>query len=278
MKNKKSLLIFLGIFIFMIIPKNVYAESVYSISAGGVDLTGSNGSYQVGPYSSSYSFNVDVVDYGIHNFYILYVSVANTDNLSASLSGGCNTSCFGSNVNVIRTGTSEGQYPNFAIVLRKGKLDCGVGSGACLISNILTVSSNKNFYLNVNGAIATDTDPSLYSNFQDFQSVINNQNNNANNIINNQNQNWSNFNNTDLNNDDKEAPNTDNYNDYQTAENNLFDKMDEADTNNLNVAIDSNSATWVWARITEWLNCHALLMSFLVSMLSIGIIKMALGR
>lgn len=277
MKNKMSLFIFLGIFIFMIIPKNVYAASDLFITAGGVDITNGNSVYsRTG--ASSYTFQVSATSYTTYDFYILYVAVANTDNLNASLSGGCNSSCFGSGVTVQQTGISNGQYPTFIVILRRGKFDCGVGSGACIVDNNLTLSSDRSFYLEVYGAVGTNENPALNNNYQDFQSVIKNQNQNTNNIINNQNQNWSNFNNTDLSNSDKEAPNTDNYNDYQTAENNLFDKMQQANTNNLNVAIDSNSATWVWARITEWLNCHALLMSFLVSMLSIGIIKMALGR
>lgn len=82
----------------------------------------------------------------------------------------------------------------------------------------------------------------------------------------------------DLDASDKVQPNTDDYTDYQTAENNLFGKMNNANINNMNIAIDANSSTWVWSRITDFLSSHALLMSFLVSMLSIGIIKMALGR
>ena len=175
---KKRYLIFIFFLGILLFPGFVNASEVYSILVNNVNLTDSNSSYQIGPNNSSYSMTVRVADYSIHNFYILYVEVSGTDDITASLSGGCNTSCFSSNVNVIRVGTSQGIYPRFAIVLSKGKFDCGVGSGACLIDNILTISSNKNFFLNINGAVATDTDPSLYTNYQDFQNIINNQNKN----------------------------------------------------------------------------------------------------
>lgn len=84
--------------------------------------------------------------------------------------------------------------------------------------------------------------------------------------------------NSDISNDSKESPNTNEFNDYQKAENGLFDKMKQADTNNLDVAIDGNSANFVWDTITRFYNSNALLMNFLISILSIGIIKMALGR
>lgn len=84
--------------------------------------------------------------------------------------------------------------------------------------------------------------------------------------------------NSDITNESKEAPNTNEFNDYQKAENGLFDKMKQADTNNLDVAIDGNSANFVWDTITRFYNSNALLMNFLISILSIGIIKMALGR
>lgn len=84
--------------------------------------------------------------------------------------------------------------------------------------------------------------------------------------------------NSDISSESKESPNTDQYDDYQDAENSLFDKMEQADTSNLNVAIDGNSANFVWDTITRFYNSNALLMNFLISILSIGIIKMALGR
>lgn len=84
--------------------------------------------------------------------------------------------------------------------------------------------------------------------------------------------------NMDIDSSDKVPPNTDAYSSYQTAENNLFGKMNNADITDMEIAIDTNSSTWVWDRITSWLATNPLLSSFLISMLSIGIIKMALGR
>lgn len=136
-----------------------------------------------------------------------------------------------------------------------------------------TVSMNSQIRSDIAGlgsSIAT-----LVGNMESKQDTTNQKLDSVNSSINN---NWNNFNNTDLSNSDKQAPNTQDYSSYQQAENNLFDQMSNADVNNVNIAIDSDSATWVWARLTEWLATNSMLMSFLVSMLSIGIIKMALGR
>ena len=82
----------------------------------------------------------------------------------------------------------------------------------------------------------------------------------------------------DLDSSDKLPANTSEFSSMQTAQNNLYSKMNNADINNMNIAIDTNSSNWVWGRVTDFLGSHALLMSFLISMLSIGIIKMALNR
>ena len=83
---------------------------------------------------------------------------------------------------------------------------------------------------------------------------------------------------SDISSESKESPNTKEFNDYQDAEKGLFEKMETADTSKLNVAIDGNSANFVWDTITRFYNSNALIMNLLISILSIGIIKMALGR
>lgn len=84
--------------------------------------------------------------------------------------------------------------------------------------------------------------------------------------------------NADINSSDKQQPDHQEYTDYQTAENNLFDKMDNADLSNLDVALDSNSSNFIWDTIVRFYNSNALILNFVISILSVGIIKMALGR
>lgn len=294
MVNKKILCIFsffvfvLGLFLF---PNSVFAlpTSVYEFKIDNYEFANTNQVLTFGDWLNSYTFKVEVLDNYIHNYYIIYLQSNNTDWLDLSLSGGCNVSCFASNSYIKKIGFING-FNYFAIVLPNGKADCGVGTGACILDNFVSVRGNDfGFTMQIIGVDAVEDDTIINNNYQSFldlintqnnntNSIINNQNQNTQNIINNQNQNWSNFNNTDLDNSDKTLPNTNSFNNYTSAENQLFDKMQNADTSVLNVAIDPNTSSWIWNRITDWLGSHSLLMAFLTSMLSIGIIKMALGR
>ena len=82
----------------------------------------------------------------------------------------------------------------------------------------------------------------------------------------------------DINDNDKVQPNSSQYNSMVSAQNTLISDMASADIDDMEIAIDTSSSTWVWDRITSWLATNPLLSSFLVSMLSIGIIKMAFNR
>lgn len=84
--------------------------------------------------------------------------------------------------------------------------------------------------------------------------------------------------NTDISDSDKQAPDTTDFNNYQSAENNLFGKMNNADLNNLSISVDADSNLWIWDVITRIYNSNPLIFNFVISILSIGIIKMALGR
>ena len=84
--------------------------------------------------------------------------------------------------------------------------------------------------------------------------------------------------NSDISNADKELPNDDDYKNYQNAEDSLMDKVNQADTSIIDIAIDTNSSNFVWNNLTKFLQSHRLIFSTFIAILSIGIIKLALGR
>ena len=270
MKNKKSLFIFLGIFIFMIIPKNVYAIS-YPFGANNFTqdtfsfaLPGSWANHGSGTLKTSISLYYNETIYPLTDFTIESPTIRQISAVSGNQGYICDIG--NSAVSNVLNKPSD----NFSISTSiTYTVSCNMVMGSDGLGGFhIYFDRHGKTINNITGG------PNITFTKSDSQNIISSQQATTNAI----NDNWNNFSNADLDDSDKQSPNTDNYNDYQTAENNLFDKMDEADTDNLDVAIDSNSATWVWDRITEWLGTHALLMSFLVSMLSIGIIKMALGR
>ena len=68
------------------------------------------------------------------------------------------------------------------------------------------------------------------------------------------------------------------FQDYSDAESDLMDSVGEADLSNVDIAIDSDSSNFIWDTITDIFQSHPLIMSTVIAILSIGIIKLALGR
>lgn len=185
---KKKLIIFLGIFIFMIIPKNAYALSSNSdVVEFLINNTNFVNSQATLTYSNTNTFQltVEVNTLYPYKYYAIYfqspISISNLNSaFGVSLTGGCSTSCFGSNYYVKPVGR---RY--YAIVLPSGKLNCGVGSGQCLIDNILYLFSASNTDVKIVGVDAFDDDNILTNSFADFYNIIENQNSNTNSIISN---------------------------------------------------------------------------------------------
>lgn len=82
----------------------------------------------------------------------------------------------------------------------------------------------------------------------------------------------------DINDDDKELPDDSSYQEYSDVEGDLLDYVGEADTSSLDIAIDVDSSNFVWDTLTDLIQSHALVFSTVIAILSIGIIKLALGR
>lgn len=86
------------------------------------------------------------------------------------------------------------------------------------------------------------------------------------------------INNADISDKDKEAPDDSKFQDYNDAENILKDKVNQADLSNLSVGIDGKSSKFVWDNLTDFIKSHSVVFSLYISILTVGIIKLALGR
>ena len=76
----------------------------------------------------------------------------------------------------------------------------------------------------------------------------------------------------------KEELDDSSYQDYQGAEDDLMNSVGEADLSSVDIAIDADSSNFIWGTITDIFQSHPLIMSTVIAILSIGIIKLALGR
>lgn len=188
---KKYLLIFLGIFSLFLITDNVNAlsNSVTEFSIDNYNLALSNRTFSFTNWLNTYGFNLGVVDQSLHSYYVIYISSVSTDFLNVSVSGGCNSSCFASNSYAKLISKING-VNYFAVVLPVGKANCGVGTGACIIENNITLSGNSyGFTMQIMGIDAVNDDSIINNNYQNFIDIINNQKNNTQDIIDNQNKN-----------------------------------------------------------------------------------------
>lgn len=84
--------------------------------------------------------------------------------------------------------------------------------------------------------------------------------------------------NSDISNDSKELPDDSAYQDYQNKEDQLTDKMNQADMSSVSIGIDSNSSSFIWSTVTSLIRTNQHVFAMFISILSIGIIKLALGR
>ena len=84
--------------------------------------------------------------------------------------------------------------------------------------------------------------------------------------------------NRDISDSDKELPDDSDYDDYEEAQGDLTDKISSAELDNLEIGIDSDSSNFIWDTMQKCLNSHPYIFSTFLAILSIGIIKFALGR
>ena len=218
---------------FILLPRSVFASDVTFYINDNI-FTGEN--ILVFGNQSSYTLKVEVLDQYLANYYVIYFGTneGNSTLLDLYTSGGCTTSCFGQGYYIKQMGLIRGSY-YYAMVLPRGKADCGVGTGMCIITNYVTIYKNSgNFNIYVMGTDYLDDDSVLNNNYQGFLDVINNQNSNTQSIINN------NTNNTQsiINNQNQNASQA--HQDSQAINNTLND--DSIPTDNSSTASDWASA------------------------------------
>lgn len=83
---------------------------------------------------------------------------------------------------------------------------------------------------------------------------------------------------SDIDEEDKEQVDKTEYNNYKSKEDNLMNTANQADLSNLNIGIDTNASSSIWQIITRIIQSNAKIFTLFISILSIGIIKIALAR
>ena len=76
----------------------------------------------------------------------------------------------------------------------------------------------------------------------------------------------------------KQTPNQSDYNNYHQKENDIIGQISNTDTSAINIQNNNNANLFIWDTITRSLQSHAKVMALMISILSIGIIKLILNR
>lgn len=84
--------------------------------------------------------------------------------------------------------------------------------------------------------------------------------------------------NSDISDRDKEMPDDSSYHDYSSTQDEILDMTSEADLSILDVGLDAKSSSWVWDTLTRLLQSNSVIFGTIIAILSIGVIKLVLGR
>lgn len=82
----------------------------------------------------------------------------------------------------------------------------------------------------------------------------------------------------DVDNNYKQTPNQNDYNNYHQKENDIIGQISNTDTSAINIQNNNNANLFIWDTLTRSLQSHAKVMALMISILSIGIIKLILNR
>lgn len=180
----------------------------------------------------------------------------------------------------------------YALFLSVGKWNVGSGSSLWYAESYLDFRSTwgYNGYFTVQSFIWSDEDLSLdLSKFNSITNSINSATDSINSAIDDMtsaitgeqqetNDKLDDITNMDIPDESKEDLDDSSYQDYSDAESDLMDSVGQADLSEVDIAIDSDSSNFIWDTITDIFESHPLIMSTVIAILSIGIIKLALGR
>ncbi len=116
-----------------------------------------------------------------------------------------------------------------------------------------------------------DTDKIIASSNKNADDIMNNANANADKVV-------DAIEGEDLTDEEKESVDKTDINDLNDAEDKLLDENRLNAINDIDISIDSNTNDFIWDFITAAINTHSRIFGFVITILSIGIIKLALNR
>lgn len=84
--------------------------------------------------------------------------------------------------------------------------------------------------------------------------------------------------NMDIDNESKQKPDNSDFDNYDKSEKELLDKIGDVDFDSLDLTFDTNSFNFIWDNLTKFIKSSAKVFGMFISILSLGVIKLILGR
>lgn len=271
----KKVSIFLIIFVSLFFISDVKATTFTSISLNGYRLYQDSSIYLPGNGNRTLHLETDIAD-ELYNY--AFVSYLAYDQLTTYYSSSV-FSLVGYETHIPRNFYNSDVVGTIKYFVFEPKWDCG-SQGNCIWNGDIVFYGTTSDYQLIgwgfsNEPIQVDTASGELIN-QNNQIITQNGQ-----LIQNQqatNDKLDNITDMDISEEDKELPDDSSYQDYNEAEGDLIDKINEADMDSLDIAIDTDTSNFIWDTITDLFNSHPMIMSTIIALLSIGIIKLALGR
>ena len=247
--------------------------------------------FLAGNYYTVTLYNFDIRGYYLHPWYTIYSSAIGIGNsyYEAMSSVNVNSGNVNSSQNYVDIGTGMLGSVSYTF---KAEIDASCFRGSLGTQQTITWEPGDLYFLGYtvisHGSKApttTEIQQALQSEFNSINNNINEMQNSINSNIDEMkdkqdqtNQTLDEIKDMDISDEDKELPDDTDFNDYQDAEDDLMDKVSEADMSVIDIAIDEDSSIFVWDTLTDLIQSHTLIFSTIIAILSIGIIKLALGR
>lgn len=272
-KNKICIMILTGIYIFFISIFNVKAE-VLGTGIYGLNYNDDNGvHWQTSCSVLDMSGNTGIGHCTLNNMNLygngnakLYITNGGTlSNKSVSFV------VYNGNNNIDVTGIFlEDNNTTFSCEIYSSLYNQNTMAYNVICPNLPTLTGNAT---NINFMIVNQTFETFVVNLDFGISAINGFDSNTTSI-----NDIKNSINEDVDNNYKQAPNQSDYNNYHQKENNIIGQISNTDTSAINIQNNNNANLFIWNTMTRCLESHAKVMALMISILSIGIIKLILNR
>uniref|UniRef100_A0AAU8AXH3 Uncharacterized protein n=1 Tax=Dulem virus 71 TaxID=3145782 RepID=A0AAU8AXH3_9VIRU len=262
---------------------DVNGTQLFRNTSGFVSYSNNDFRYAILTYNMSGVNAGSTLTFNINPISTFSVSNVNTQNISLSFTiNAITTSGTSIDIRDYCSGTSvkSTDYENNSFTFNS-VITCTYPTSTALSSVGLryviggSTSSVKGLVINQNkGNSSYTTDPG------EGELIIQNANENANRIINNQNANTDKIIDalTGGKLDDDTPVDTSGLNDYEQNEGALIDEDSLNNINNIDISIDSNTSTFFWDLFTRIINTHTLIYGLVISVLSLGVVKLILNR